>query len=142
VSDLVGSDKTTLAAIIALAKSATEEQRKAIAQGLAQIAKAYAANSDPAYANQIQVAVANAGLPEFAKAYADAAGDTGTASTGGGGGGGGPNVPGAPTGGQNTGGIASGTSSAVNAGSGLIFGVGLGGSGGTTTTTTTQASPF
>jgi hypothetical protein len=145
VSDLVGSDKTTLAAIIALAKSANEDQRKAIAQGLAQIAKAYAANSDPAFANQIQVAVANAGLPEFAKAYADAAGDTGTASTGGGGGGGGgPNIPGAPTGGTNTGGIASGTSSAVNAGSGLIFGVGLGGSGGGSGggTTTTQVTPF
>jgi hypothetical protein len=144
VSDLVGSDKTTLAAIIALAKSANEDQRKAIAQGLAQIAKAYAANNDPAFANQIQVAVANAGLPEFAKAYADAAGDTGTASTGGGGGGGGPNVPGAPTGGTNTGGIATGTSSAVNAGSGLLGVGGLGGAGFSQiggTTTITQVSP-
>lgn len=103
VSDLMDSDKSTLATLIAFAKTANEDQRKAIAQGLAQAAKAYAAG-DPAFANQIQQSVANSGLPEFAKAYADAAGDTGTAATGGGaGGGGGPSVAGAPTGGANTG---------------------------------------
>lgn len=103
VGELMGSDKATLATLIAFAKTANEDQRKAIAQGLAEAAKAYAAG-DPAFANQIQQTVANSGLPEFAKAYADAAGDTGTAATGGGGGGGGgPNVAGAPTGGQNAG---------------------------------------
>lgn len=131
VRDLVGSDKTTLGAIIALAKSANEDQRKAVAQGLADAAKAYATN-DPAFVNQIQLAVANAGLPEFAKAYAEAAGDIATASTGGGGGaggGGGPNVAGAPTGGSNGGGISSGTSSAVTSNGGTLTGGSLGGAG-------------
>jgi hypothetical protein len=106
VSDLVDSDKATLATLIAIAKTANEDQRKAMAGALAQVAKAYATSGDPAFANQIQQAVVNSGLPEFAKAYAEAAGDTGTASTGGGGGGGGgPNVAGAPTGGQNNGGF-------------------------------------
>jgi hypothetical protein len=105
VADLMSSDKITLATLIAFAKTANEDQRKAIAQGLAQAAKAYAsASGDPGFANQIQQAVANSGLPEFAKNYADAAGDTGTASTGGGNaGGGGPSGTGAPTGGQNNG---------------------------------------
>jgi hypothetical protein len=99
---LLGSDKATLSTIIGLAKTADQDQRKAMAAALAQVAKANAAN-DPAFANQIQQAVASAGLPEFAKAYAEAAGDTGTASSGGGGGGGGPTVIGPPTGGQNAG---------------------------------------
>jgi hypothetical protein len=133
VRDLVGSDKATLSAIIALAKAANADQRKAIAQGLADAAKAYATN-DPAFVNQIQLAVANAGLPEFTKAYAEAAGDTATASTGGGGaggagGGGGPNVAGAPTGGSNGGGISSGTSSAVTSNGGTLTGGSLGGAG-------------
>lgn len=125
VRDLVASDKTTLAAIIALARPANQDQRKAIAEALAQTAKGYAAN-DPAFANQIQQSVANAGLPEFAKAYAEAAGDTGTASTGGGGGSGGGPVAGPPIGGANTGGFAPGTSSVVNSGVGLL---GVGGFG-------------
>jgi hypothetical protein len=140
VSDLMGSDKATLATLIAFAKTANEDQRKAIAQGLAQAAKAYAAG-DPAFANQIQQTVANSGLPEFAKAYAEAAGDTGTASTGGGGGGGGggPNVAGAPTGGPNTGG--------TNGGGGThnqafgFQGSGVGGSG-FSQNTTNESSPF
>ena len=128
VSDLVGSDKATLAAIITLAKNANEDQRKAIADGLAQIAKAYAADgSDPGigFATQIQHAVANAGLPEFARAYAAASGDTGTASTGGGGaggGGGGPNTAGAPTGGSNGGGTTGGSTSTTTQSSGLTGG--------------------
>src|SRR2546423_10646583 len=47
VRDLVGSDKTTLAAVIALAKTANNDQRKAMADGLAQAAKAYASSGDP-----------------------------------------------------------------------------------------------
>jgi hypothetical protein len=104
VQNLLNADKANLGAIIAFAKTGTEDQRNAIAQGLAQVAKSYAA-SDPGFTTQIQQQVAASGLPEFAKAYAEAAGDTGTASTGGGGGGGGggPTAVGPPTGGPNAG---------------------------------------
>jgi hypothetical protein len=126
VQDLVGSDKATLAAIIALAKNANNDQRKAIADGLAQAAKAYA-SGDPGFANQIQQSVASSGLPEFTKAYAEAAGDSGTAATGGGGGGsGGGPVAGPQSGGANSGSVASGSSSSVNSGSGLVGVSGLG----------------
>lgn len=128
VVDLVGSDKATLATIIALAKTANEDQRKAIANGLAQVAKAYA-QGDPGFANQIQLSVANSGLPEFAKAYAEAAGDTGTASTAGGGGGGGPNGAGAPQGGQNGAPFNGGNNFAANGTPNLLNGGGLGGAG-------------
>lgn len=145
VGDLVDSDKATLATLIAIAKTANEDQRKAIANALAQVAKSYASSGDPAFANQIQQAVANSGLPEFAKAYAEAAGDTGTASTGGGGGGGGggPNVAGAPTGGQN-GGSTTGTGGTNNLTTGLVGSSGVGGGGfsQSTTTNVTQTSPF
>jgi hypothetical protein len=144
VSDLMDSDKATLATLIAFAKTANEDQRKAIAQGLAQAAKAYA-SGDPAFANQIQQSVANSGLPEFSKAYAEAAGDTGTASTGGGGGGGGggPNVAGAPTGGQNSG-STTGTGGTNNQATGLLGSSGAGGGGFSqaTTNNNNQVSPF
>ena len=52
-----------LAAIIASAKAATEDQRKAIALALANDAA-----NDPGFVTQIQQAVANAGLPELSKA--------------------------------------------------------------------------
>jgi hypothetical protein len=133
VVDLVDSDKATLATLIAIAKTANEDQRKAIAGALAQVAKAYASSGDPAFANQIQQAVANSGLPEFAKAYAEAAGDTGTASTGGGGGGGGgPNIAGAPTGGQNGG--TTGTSGGTNTQTSGLLSSGTGGGGGFSST--------
>ncbi len=128
VIDLVGSDKATLATIIALAKTANEDQRKAIANGLAQVAKAYA-QGDPGFANQIQISVANSGLPELAKAYAEAAGDTGTASTGGGGGGGGGPIAGPPTGGPNGGPFTGGNNFAANGFSNLLSGGGSGGGG-------------
>jgi hypothetical protein len=124
VRDLVSSDRTTLAAIIALAKPANQDQRKAIAQALAQVAKAYA-KDDPASSNQIQQAVVNSGLPEFAKAYAEAAGDTGTASTGGGGGGGGGPINGPPIGGPNGVGIGFGNTAVTN-GANLGGVIGLG----------------
>lgn len=106
----------TLAAIINFAKTANEDQRKAIGQGLAQAAKAAVTGNDPGFANTIQQAVVNAGLPDLQKAYADAGGDTGTASTGGGGGGGGggPTAGGPPTGGPNTGNTAGGNTSTPN----------------------------
>jgi hypothetical protein len=101
------SDKSaiTLAAIINFAKTANEDQRRAIGQGLAAAAKTSAAGGDPQFVNTIQQAVTSSGLPELQKAYADAGGDTGTASTGGGGGGGGggPTAVGPPTGGPNNG---------------------------------------
>jgi len=142
VTDLMSSDKSTLATLIAFAKTANEDQRKAIAQGLAQAAKAYAAG-DPGFANQIQQSVANSGLPEFSKAYAEAAGDTGTAATGGGGGGGGggPNVAGAPTGGQN-GGSTTGTGGTGNQSTGLLGSTGVGGGGFSQSSTITQVSAF
>jgi hypothetical protein len=143
IGDLVDSDKATLATLIAIAKTANEDQRKTMASALAQVAKAYAASGDPAFANQIQQAVANSGLPEFAKAYAEAAGDTGTASTGGGGGGGGGPIAGGPTGGQNTG-TTPGTTGTNNVTTGLIGSSGVSGGGfsqSTTTTTITQTSP-
>src|SRR4051794_23694733 len=54
ITDLVASDKDTLAAILALAKTADQDQRIAIAQGLADVAKAYAAGNDPAFGGEIQ----------------------------------------------------------------------------------------
>lgn len=148
VRDLLSTDKATLPSIIGLLKLASPEQQIAIADALAQVAKAYS-KSDPAFANQIQQAVANAGIPEVSKAYAEAAGDTGTASTGGGGGGaGGGQVGQTPTGGQNNGtftntnpvntvpntitGGTSGTSFFSNSNTTTI----------TNNTTTTQVSPF
>jgi hypothetical protein len=130
VRDLVGSDKATLPAIIALAKNANRDQRTAMANALAQAAKAYAGSGDPGFANQIQLLVVNAGLPEFSKAYADAAGNTGTASTGGGGGGGGggPTAGGPPTGGPNIGGTL-GANTGVTTTSGLLNGGSPGGGG-------------
>ena len=121
VRDLVAANKDAVAAIIAFARTANEDQRKAIAEGLAQTAKA-SAQSDPAFANQIQQAVAASGLPEFAKAYAEAAGDTGTASTGGGGGGGGGQTGGFPTGGPNNAVFNPGNSFAANTTPNLLTG--------------------
>jgi hypothetical protein len=134
VRDLVAADKAAVAAIIAFARTANEDQRKAIAEGLAQTAKANA-QADPAFANQIQQAVAASGLPELAKAYAEAAGDTGTASTGGGGGGGGP-INGAPTGGPNNGIFNPANSFAANTTPNLLTGGTVGGGG------FSQFSPF
>jgi hypothetical protein len=145
VRDLLTTDKATLLSIIGLLKLASPDQQIAIADALAQVAKAYS-KSDPAFANQIQQAVANAGIPEVAKAYAEAAGDTGTASTGGGGGGaGGGQVGQPPTGGQNNGTFP--TTTGVNTTPSTIVGGSLGGTStvnSTTTTTTTnnQTSPF
>jgi hypothetical protein len=115
VRDLLATDKSTLPTLITVLKLGTPDQQTAIARALAEIAKAYAQN-DPAFSNQIQTAVAASGIPDVIKAYAEIAGDTGTASTGGGGGGGngGPNGTGAPGGGPNTGAFNPGNSFAPN----------------------------
>jgi hypothetical protein len=130
IQTLMSADKNNLAAVIAFAKTANEDQRKAIGTALANFAKASAAGGDPAEANAVQQAVVAAGLPELSKAYADAGGDTGTASTGGGGGGGagGPTQAGPPTGGANSGGTAGANTFATNQASNLT-GSGTGGGG-------------
>lgn len=154
VAALLTTDRSTLPAIIALLKTANEDQRNAIVAALAQVAKAYASSASQAdrdFARSISNDVANSGLPEVAKAYAQLAGDTGTSSTGGGGGGGGPNNPGAPTGGPNTGGINTANSVVPNSVVSLLTGATLGSvggsssstsvtEGGTTTTSTTSTS--
>ncbi|WP_298885741.1 hypothetical protein [uncultured Bradyrhizobium sp.] len=142
IADLIASDKDTLAAIIALAKTANEDQRTAIAQGLADGAKAYASGNDPAFGGDIQRTVVQAGLPELARAYAEAAGDTSTAAAGGGGGGGGagggggPTTAGSTTGGSNSGNAINGSNFAANQSSGLTTGGSLSGAN------ASQVSPF
>jgi hypothetical protein len=128
VRDELNSDKTSLDSLIKLLKAGNPDQQTAVAQGLAQAAKAYAANNDPAFANQIQQAVAATGLTEVIKAYASIAGDTGTASTGGGGGGGGGGGPinGAPSGGANNGVGPAGNSFAANGATNFLTGGALG----------------
>ena len=86
--DYMTSDKGSLSALIGLIANANQDQRIAIAKGLADAAKLYAA-TDLAEATDIQQEVAKTGLSEVIKAYASIAGDTGTASTAGGGGAGG-----------------------------------------------------
>ena len=141
VQTLMNADRSNLAAIIAFARTATEDQRKAIARGLANVAKAYAA-SEPGFAAQIQRSVAAAGLPDFAKAYAEAAGDTGTAAAGGGGGGGGgPTAIGPPQGGSNSGAFVEGNNFAATSTSGLLTPGGLGSAGTTTTSTQNTVTP-
>jgi hypothetical protein len=114
VKALLNADRANLTVIMSFAKTANEDQRKAIGKALGEIAKATSA--DPGFANQIQQQVVASGLPELAKAYADATGDTSTASTGGGGGGagGGPTGSGAPTGGANNGSEPAGSTLAAN----------------------------
>jgi hypothetical protein len=147
VRELLTSDKTSLDSLISLMKAGNPDQQTAIAQGLAQAAKAYASNNDPAFANQIQLAVAATGLTEVVKAYAAIAGDTGTASTGGGGGGGsgGPNTAGAPqSGGSNGGSNPIGSTFAVNAGGNLLTGGSVGAASfsfGNNSTTPNSVSP-
>lgn len=141
VRDQLSTDKTTLDSLIKLLKAGNPDQQTAIAEGLAQAAKAYAANNDPAFANQIQQAVAATGLTEVIKAYASIAGDTGTASTGGGGGGGGGGpINGAPSGGSNFGANTAGNTFAANGATNLLTGGGLGGANFSSFTPTTPTS--
>ncbi len=107
VRDLGASDPTTLNALIALltAPATTKEQQRAIVVGLAQVAR-MAAQSDAAFANEIQTAIANTGNADVIAAYQREIGDVGIAATGGGGGGsgaGGPTGAGASSGGANNG---------------------------------------
>ncbi len=132
VQALMNTDRANLAAIIAFAKTANEDQRRAIGRALAGIAQTSATSGDPAFANTIQQAVANADLPELAKAYADAGGDTGTAASGGGGGGGGggPTQVGPPTGGANTAGTGTANGNAFGGNQGSLLTTSSNGGGG------------
>ncbi|MET3339147.1 MULTISPECIES: hypothetical protein [Bradyrhizobium] len=98
VRDLGASDPTTLPGLIALLKdpATTKDQMRAIVGGLAQIAR-MAAQSDQAFANEIQAAIANTGNADVIAAYQAATGDVAIAATGGGAGGGGSGA-GGPTG--------------------------------------------
>jgi len=141
VRDELTTDKTSLDSLIRLMKAANPDQQSAIAAGLAQAAKAYAANNDPAFANQIQIAVLATGLTEVIKAYASIAGDTGTASTGGGGGGGGGGpINGPPSGGSNAGLLPTGNTFAANGGTNFLTGGALGGANFSSFTPTTPTS--
>ena len=130
--DLLTSDRTTRTVLIGLLQTANEDQRRAIAAGLAQAAKIYA-RTDQKEATEIQEAVAKTGLSDVVLAYANAGGDTGTASTAGGGGGGsgsgGPTGGGASTGGTSGFAAPFGTNFAGNTSGNLLTGAGVGGIG-------------
>ncbi|WP_439405854.1 hypothetical protein ACNJX9_31435 [Bradyrhizobium sp. DASA03076] len=89
VRDLGASDPTTLPALIGLLKdpATTSDQIRAIVAGLAQVAR-MAAQTDQAFANEIQTAIAGTGKPDVIAAYQAATGDVAIAAAGGGGGGG------------------------------------------------------
>ncbi|MDA9444605.1 hypothetical protein XH98_37165 [Bradyrhizobium sp. CCBAU 51745] len=103
VRDLGASDPTTLPGLIALLKdpAANNDQIRAIVAGLAQVAR-MAAQSDAAFANEIQTAIAGTGNADVIAAYQAAIGDVAIAATGGTGGGGSTGGGGA-TGGANSG---------------------------------------
>lgn len=110
VRDLGASDPSTLSALIGLLKdpATTKDQIRGILAGLAQVAR-MAASSDPAYATEIQTAVAGTNNPDVIAAYQAATGDVAIASNGGGAGGGGGSGAGGPIGNHgNTGGANNG----------------------------------
>ncbi|MCK1707684.1 MULTISPECIES: hypothetical protein [unclassified Bradyrhizobium] len=109
VRDLGASDPTTLPALIALLKdpATTKDQIRAITAGLAQVAR-MAAQTDQAFANEIQTAIAGSGNPDVIAAYQAATGDVAIAAAGGGAGGGGSGSGGPIGNPGNTGGSANG----------------------------------
>jgi len=119
VRDLGASDPTTLTGLIALLKdrATTPDQMRAIVAGLAQVAR-MAAQSDQAYANEIQAAIANTGNADVIAAYQAATGDVAIAATGGGGGGGsgsgGPTGNNFPNGGNGGGAVRFGNNNNAN----------------------------
>ncbi|MHB0770159.1 hypothetical protein [Bradyrhizobium sp. 5.13L] len=89
VRDLGASDPTTVPGLIELLKNpaTTKDQLRAIVAGLAQVAR-MAAQTDQAFANEIQAAVAGTNNPDVIAAYQAATGDVAIAAAGGPGGGG------------------------------------------------------
>jgi hypothetical protein len=113
VRDLGASDPTTVPGLIELLKSpaTTKDQLRAIVAGLAQVAR-MAAQTDQAFANEIQAAVAGTNNPDVIAAYQAVTGDVAIAAAGGGGtGSGGPTtgfgfaLGGSGSGAQNFGGL-------------------------------------
>jgi hypothetical protein len=94
VRDLGASDPTTVPGLIELLKSpaTTKDQLRAIVAGLAQVAR-MAAQTDQAFANEIQAAVAGTNNPDVIAAYQAVTGDVAIAAAGGGGGGTGSGGP-------------------------------------------------
>jgi len=120
VRDLGASDPTTLPGLIALLKdpATTKDQMRGIVAGLAQVAR-MAAQTDQAYANEIQAAIAGTGNADAIAAYQAATGDVAIAATGGGAGGGGtgaggPTGNGFPTGGGGGGIVVFGNNTTAN----------------------------
>lgn len=141
VRDLGASDPTTLPGLIALLRdpATTKDQMRSIVGGLAQIAR-MAAQSDQAFANEIQAAIANTGNADVIAAYQAATGDVQIAATGGGAGGGGSGsggptgTSGFATGGGGGGGTTFGNNTTANNASGT----GSGSVGGTTVNQSTS----
>ncbi|WP_375161705.1 hypothetical protein [Bradyrhizobium sp. RDT46] len=99
VRDLGASDPTTVPGLIELLKNpaTSKDQMRAIVAGLAQVAR-MAAQTDQAFANEIQTAIAGTNNPDVIAAYQAATGDVAIAAAGGGAGGGGTGSGGPTTG--------------------------------------------
>ncbi|MBO4227978.1 hypothetical protein [Bradyrhizobium neotropicale] len=99
VRDLGASDPSTLPGLIGLLKDSatTKDQMTAIVAGLAQVAR-MAAQTDQAFATEIQTAIAGTNNPDVIAAYQAATGDVAIAATGGGAGAGGGTGAGGATG--------------------------------------------
>lgn len=119
VRDLGASDPTTVPGLIELLKNpaTTKDQLRAIVAGLAQVAR-MAAQTDQAFANEIQAAVAGTNNPDVIAAYQAATGDVAIAAAGAGGGGGGSGSGGPTT---NSGFASGGSSSGVQSFGGLNY---------------------
>ena len=92
VRDLAASDPATLSALVALLKSANPDQASAMGTALGQVAL-MAVNTDPAFANQIQTDIVQAGNTSALVAFGAVVGgdiklSAATGTTGGAGGGG------------------------------------------------------
>jgi hypothetical protein len=109
VRDLAASDSATLPAIMGLLKSANDDQKRSIGAGLAQAAR-ICVPKDPAYANQIQVAIADSKDPVLVLAYAAGAGNQPIGA-----GGAGAGSPGASGGGTTGLGVPTGVGGSVEA---------------------------
>jgi hypothetical protein len=131
IRNLVASDTTLLQFVIGLVAKATDQQKSAIAAGLAQAARA-CVNNNTNNALLIQQAVAALGDQGFQTAFTAASGQTQTAAVGAAGVGGGSGAgasagggtPGTGSGGGGTGSL---DRSVSTQGSGLAFGGGAGG---------------
>jgi len=151
LAQAIASNPTTLAAIVSLAQNlnsqlpgATDAQATTIQGQLAAIGDmlGQAVQSNPDLADQVQTALAAAGIPSVNAAYAAITGNTVTASTGTGGGGGigGPTGAGGTTGGGGGSGSGGASGGSGGSGGGSLTGGGGSGGGGTAGGTTTGQS--